>query len=138
MRKSKVHPETGEKLTRGVRPFTVRFAGLARTVDLPGWYPARKNGEGLHVGSDMAAADRALAELKAECRGCSNPTRCVRFVCGSNSRSERPERCSAAARAHFRNTKSGEVVVSKPMAQLLRLLARDPRRLNELIRRAAA
>ena len=65
MERPRIHPETGEKLRRGVRSFTVHYAGRARTVDLPGWYPVKKNGEGVHVGDDMTAAERALAELKA-------------------------------------------------------------------------
>jgi HTH-type transcriptional regulator/antitoxin MqsA len=138
MRESRVHPETGEKLTRGIRPFTVGFAGLARTVDLPGWYPARKNGEGLHVGSDMAAADRTLAELKAESQGVLKPdeVRAIRLRLKLSQR-KAGEMLGGGPRA-FQKYESGEVVVSKPMAQLLRLLARDPRRLNELVRRAAA
>jgi HTH-type transcriptional regulator / antitoxin MqsA len=30
-------PETGETLTRGVRPFKVRYKGKTITVDLPGY-----------------------------------------------------------------------------------------------------
>jgi HTH-type transcriptional regulator/antitoxin MqsA len=58
-------PGAGEGLTRGVRPFTVRYKGLSKTVDLPGYYPAGE-GEGVHVGEDMAVVDEALAELKAK------------------------------------------------------------------------
>ena len=36
-------PETGEALTRDVRPFVVTYKGETITVDLPGYYPA---GEG--------------------------------------------------------------------------------------------
>lgn len=61
-------PGTGERLVRGVRPFVVEHAGLSRTVELPGWYPEGE-GDGVLVGADMAAADRALADLKAETEG---------------------------------------------------------------------
>ncbi len=56
-------PETGELLTRGVRPFTVTYKGQSITVDLPGWYPDG-DGDGVLLGDDMAAADHALRELK--------------------------------------------------------------------------
>ena len=53
---SMTSPETGEVLTRGVRPFTVSYKGHSVTVDLPGYYPDGE-GDGVHVGDDMAAAD---------------------------------------------------------------------------------
>lgn len=61
-----VHPETGEELSRDIRPFAARYEGRTRRVDLPGWYPARKGGESIHVGDDLAVVDLVLAELKAE------------------------------------------------------------------------
>jgi HTH-type transcriptional regulator/antitoxin MqsA len=57
MQETMIHPETGKALIRGVRPFTVRYKGLERTVDLPGWYPVEKDGDGILVGEDMKAAD---------------------------------------------------------------------------------
>jgi HTH-type transcriptional regulator / antitoxin MqsA len=56
-----ISPETGETLTRGVRPFTVAYKGESVVVDLPGYYPA---GEGVHIGKDMATVDQALRGLK--------------------------------------------------------------------------
>lgn len=48
-----VSPETGETLTRDVRPFTVTYKGRSATVDLPGYYPLG-DGNGVHVGDDMS------------------------------------------------------------------------------------
>ena len=70
MSQKRIHPETGEELTRDVRPFTVRYEGQTRKVLLPGWYPARKGGDGIHVGEDMDVVSRALSELKAEVQDC--------------------------------------------------------------------
>jgi HTH-type transcriptional regulator/antitoxin MqsA len=56
-------PETGEALTRGVRPFKVTRNGRSTTVDLPGYYP-KGAGEGVHVGNDMSVVDQALQALK--------------------------------------------------------------------------
>ncbi|UEM18064.1 hypothetical protein J4G43_052345 (plasmid) [Bradyrhizobium barranii subsp. barranii] len=55
-------PETGEILPRGVRPFTVTYVRRSVTVDLPGYYP-RGDGDGVHVGDDIAFVDRALPTL---------------------------------------------------------------------------
>jgi HTH-type transcriptional regulator / antitoxin MqsA len=67
-----ISPETGETLTRGVRPFTVTYKGESTVVDLPGYYPV-SNGEGVHVGDDMAAADAALRILKEKIDGVPAP-----------------------------------------------------------------
>lgn len=66
-------PETGEVLTRGVRPFVVAYKGQVVSVDLPGYYPAGE-GEGVHVGDDMAVADAALRALKERVDGVPSPT----------------------------------------------------------------
>jgi HTH-type transcriptional regulator/antitoxin MqsA len=58
-----VSPETGEPLFRDVRPFTVEYRDKSITVQLPGWYPDGE-GDGIHVGEDLAVVDAALADLK--------------------------------------------------------------------------
>jgi HTH-type transcriptional regulator/antitoxin MqsA len=128
----RIHPVTGEKLTRDVRPCTVRYQGRARTVDLPGWYPADKDGDGVLVGSDMDAVDQALRELKAEVASLKpGEVRAIRLRLKLSQR-KAGEILGGGPRA-FQKYESGEVMVSKPMAQLLRLLDRDPRRLKELV-----
>jgi HTH-type transcriptional regulator/antitoxin MqsA len=62
---TRIHPETGETLRRGVRRQTVRYGSLARAVDVPGWYPEGA-GDGVHTGPDLAAADGAFRELRDE------------------------------------------------------------------------
>lgn len=138
MSETMVHPETGEKLIRGMRPFKVRYEGRERTVDLPGWYPAKKGAEGLHVGDDMDAADRALVELKAEVQGVLKPdeVRAIRLRLKLSQR-KAGEILGGGPRS-FQKYESGEVLVSRPMTQLLRLLARDPKRLKELAGSKAA
>ena len=132
------HPKTGARLRRDTRPFTVRFRELERTVDLPGWYPAKRGGEGLHVGDDMAVVDFALAELKAESQGVLKPAevRAIRLRLKLSQR-KASELLGGGTRA-FQKYESGEVLVSRSMTQLLRLLERDPRRLQELKQLSAA
>uniref|UniRef100_A0A939S6V4 Uncharacterized protein n=1 Tax=Bradyrhizobium barranii subsp. barranii TaxID=2823807 RepID=A0A939S6V4_9BRAD len=45
-----------------MRPFTVTYVRRSVTVDLPGYYP-RGDGDGVHVGDDIAFVDRALPTL---------------------------------------------------------------------------
>ncbi|MGJ0510059.1 MAG: hypothetical protein ACR652_23645 [Methylocystis sp.] len=58
-----ISPESGKTQTRGVRPFTVAYKGESVVVDLPGYYPSGE-GEGVHIGKDMAVVDQALRDLK--------------------------------------------------------------------------
>jgi HTH-type transcriptional regulator/antitoxin MqsA len=66
-----ISPETGETLTRGVRPFTVAYKGESVVVDLPGYYPSGE-GEGV-IGKDMAVVDQALRGLKEKADGVPSP-----------------------------------------------------------------
>ena len=65
-------PETGKELTRGTRPFEVSCKGETLTVDLPGYYPSN-DGDGVHVGDDMAVVDMALRMLKEKIEGLPTP-----------------------------------------------------------------
>lgn len=132
MPKTMRHPQTGALLKRDVRPFVVQYQGRKRTIDLPGWYPPKGN-NGILVGDDMAAADQALAELKAEVQGVLTASE-VKAIRQRLKLSQRKagELLGGGARA-FQKYESGEVMVSRPMTQLLRLLERDPKRLKELM-----
>lgn len=136
MPRTKIHPETGETLSRGVRPFVVRYGGRSRTVQLPGWYP-RNGGDSLHEGRDMDVADAALLQLRQIAGDNMRPddVRAIRLRLKLSQR-KAGDVLGGGPRA-FQKYESGEVTVSRPMAQLLRLLDRDPSRLKELISRTA-
>ena len=63
MTKTRIHPETGKTLRRGVRPQTVKFGSMTRVVEAPGWYPD-DDSDSIHSGADLAESDRAFQELK--------------------------------------------------------------------------
>ena len=63
MTDTRVHPVTGKRLTRGVRPQAVAFGSLSRTVDVPGWYPD-DDGDSVHSGADLCEKDEAFRELR--------------------------------------------------------------------------
>lgn len=65
MTETRIHPETGKTLRRGVRAQTVTFGSLSRSVDVPGWYPD-DDSDSIHSGVDLAESDRVFSELKAE------------------------------------------------------------------------
>ena len=124
-------PETGELLTRGVRPFTVAYKGQSVTVDLPGYYPEAE-GDGVHIGDDMAAADAALRSLKERVDGVPSPTT-IKRVRAKLKLSQR------AAGAVFRVGPSacdkyerGLIEPSGPTIQLITLLDRHPELIADL------
>lgn len=126
-----VSPETGESLTRGVRPFTVTYKGRSVTVDLPGYYPVG-DGEGVVVGEDMAPVDAALRDLKERIDGLPSPTT-IRRIRGKLKLSQR------AAGAVFKvgpnafdKYERGLIEPSGPTIRLMTLLDRHPELLAEI------
>jgi HTH-type transcriptional regulator/antitoxin MqsA len=65
MADTRIHPETGKTLYRGVRPQTISYGALSRTVDLPGWYP-EDDSDSIHTGADLKVQDAAFLALRAE------------------------------------------------------------------------
>ena len=113
-------PETGEALTRGVRPFTVTYKGHAITVDLPGWYP-EGGSDGVLVGDDMAAADQAPRDLKERVDALPSPATIRRI----RTKLKLSQRAAGAAFKvgpnAFDKYERGLVEPSGPMIQLLLL-----------------
>jgi HTH-type transcriptional regulator/antitoxin MqsA len=129
-----IDPESGKRLSRGVRPFTVIYKGRSKTVELPGYYPEGE-GDGVLVGADMAPADAALRALKEEVDGLPSPAT-IRRIRGKLKLSQR------AAGALFKvgpnafdKYERGLVEPSGPTAQLMVLLDLHPELLGDLRQR---
>jgi HTH-type transcriptional regulator / antitoxin MqsA len=126
-----ISTETGEILTRGVRPFAVTYKDESVTVDLPGYYPSGE-GEGVHVGQDMQTVDAALRALKERLEGVPAPATIRRLRTKLKlSQREAGALFKVGARA-FDKYERGLVEPSGPTIQLLRLLDRHPDLLEEL------
>lgn len=126
-----VSPETGEMLYRDVRPFIVTYKGQSITVDLPGYYPANGN-DGVHVGGDMEVTDAALRALKEEVEGIPSPAT-IRRVRQKLKLSQREAGgVLKVGESAFDKYERGLVEPSGPTSQLLRLLDRHPKLVEEL------
>ena len=134
---TRIHPETGKTLRRGVRPMTVRYKGLERTVMQPGWWP-EDDSDGLVSGLDAREADHALHEMKAEIAGLPQPDEIRRIRQRLKLSQRRAGDVLGGGPRAFQKYESGEVAVSRPMANLLLLLDRNPSLLKELIADRAA
>lgn len=134
---TRIHPETGAVLKRSVQRRRLEYKGVERFFDLPGWWPA-DDGDGILEAADLKIVDRAFDELRAEAaqRLRAEEVRRIRTRLKLSQR-RAGEILGGGPRA-FQKYESGEVVVSRPMANLLLLLDRDPSRLKELIADRAA
>lgn len=131
MPESVTAPETGERLTRGVRPFAVAYKGRSVTVELPGYYPADA-GDGVHIGDDMAVVDAALRGLKEAVDGVPTPAT-IRRVRTKLKLSQREAGALLRVGENaFDKYERGLVEPSGPTIQLIRLLDRHPEMVDAL------
>lgn len=125
-------PETGKPLTRGVRPVEFSYKGHTITLDQPGWYATDGGTESLHSGKDMSATQGAFEDFKARVDNIL-PAKEVKVIRKQIKLSQREagELLGGGPRS-FQKYESGTVRLSVAMSNLLRLLARDPTRVQEL------
>lgn len=129
--KSIACPECGARATHATRTDTVEYKGEKASVRVPGyWCP--NCGEAVLEGAALEKRERALLALRAKVEGVPGPEE-VAAIRERLHLSQRKagELLGGGPRA-FQKYESGEQQVSVPMANLLRLLAKDPRRLREL------
>jgi HTH-type transcriptional regulator / antitoxin MqsA len=131
---TRVHPETGATLVRGVRSVTLTFRSQRETIDLPGWYPADDPAadQGIHDARDMQVSDRAVNAMKAREAGLLTPdqVRKARKKLGLTQR-EAGHIIGGGPNA-FQKYEAGDILVSKAADTALRLLSNKPERLSEL------
>ena len=130
---TRVCPETGATMERGVRPLTLDYKGISRTIEMPGWY-ADGVEEGLHSGEDMKVSDRALNSLKTEVDRLPSPPeiRRIRQKLGL-TQEQAGEPIGGGPRA-FQKYEAGDLVPSRAVSSALALLDRDPSGLEVLVR----
>ncbi|ESY83682.1 XRE family transcriptional regulator [Mesorhizobium sp. LNHC221B00] len=128
---SMISPETGETLTRQVRPFTVTYKGESVIVDLPGYYPASGD-EGVHVGDDMAAVDAALRALKEKIDGVPAPATIRRMRTKLKLSQREAGSLFKVGENAFDKYERGLIEPSGPTIQLMTLLEKHPELLDEL------
>lgn len=124
-------PETGQMLTRGVRPFAVAYKGETLTVDLPGYYPDGE-GDGVHFGDDMAVVDAALRTLKEKIDGVPTPATIRRVRTKLKLSQREAGALLRVGESAFDKYERGLVEPSGPTVQLIRVLDRHPELAEEL------
>src|SRR4051812_35117816 len=124
-------PETGETLTRGVRPFPVTYKGETVVVQLPGYYPAGE-GDGVLVGDDMSPVDAALRSLKEKIDGIPTPETIRRVRAKLKLSQRQAGHLFRVGENAFDKYERGLVEPSGPTIQLMQLLDKHPALVDEL------
>ena len=64
MTDTRIHPDTGAILRRGIQRRKLDYKGVEREFNLPGWWPADA-GDGILDAADLKVVDKAYQELRA-------------------------------------------------------------------------
>lgn len=126
MTETRIHPETGKLLRRGVRPQMVSFGSMTRTVESPGWYPD-DDSEPIHTGADLVESDRVFRELRA---AYAAHVRKVRKQL--NLTQEEAGRLIGGGRRAFQKYESGATPPSDAAIGLIEILRRHPEEIETL------
>ncbi|MDY0005036.1 MAG: type II toxin-antitoxin system MqsA family antitoxin [Polyangia bacterium] len=129
--KTKTCPSCGGTTHLERRYDILTYQGHEKRIRLLGWWCALC-GEATFDGPELARAEKAFVELKAEVDEVLTPRQVaeIREKLGLSQR-EASELLGGGPRS-FQKYESGKVAVSVPMSNLLRLLSADPARIEEL------
>lgn len=126
MTETRIHPETGETLRRGVRRQIVRAGSLSRELDVPGWYPEGE-GDGIHSGADLAESDSVYRELRAQYAArVREARRRLKLT------QEEAGRIIGGGKRAFQKYESGAMAPSDAAVGLIELLVRHPEEVETL------
>lgn len=124
-------PLDAGRMRRDVRPLEIVYGDRSTTVDMPGWY-CDTCGEGIHDSADTKVSDRALNRLKAEADRLLAPeeVRRIRKRLGLTQRDA--GRVIGGGPNAFQKYESGDLLTSRALSNLLRILERHPAELQTL------
>ena len=122
---------TGEQLMRDVRNITITYQGHNKTFPMPGWYPTN-NDEGTFTDEDMKAYDRALNQLKAETENLLQPDDIRSIRKKLKLTQVQAGTILGGGKKAFHKYESGEILPSRPISNLLKLLSLQPSLLKSL------
>ena len=117
------------------RTDTVAYKGHTAPVRVAGHW-CRKCGEAVFEADALETRERAFLELRAKVEGVLSPRHVAAIRERLNLSQRRAGELLGGGPRAFQKYESGGQQVSVPMANLLRLLEKDPRRLREIAKGA--
>ena len=124
-------PECGQTMERGLKPQIFSYKGMTTTFDMPGWY-CEGCGEGIHTGSDMQVSDRHLNEIKARQENMLLPEEVRRIRRKLKLNQQTAGRLLGGGTNAFHKYEKGEILPSKAISNLLRVLEKLPQGIEVL------
>jgi len=125
------NPETGEELFRDVRKIRYEYKGTEFFVDMPGWYP-KDNDNGIFTQEDMKVYDKALHLAKAEAEHLLTPNEIRKIRKKLALTQEAAGDLLGGGHRAFQKYESGEVLPSRAISNLLKILWKEPAMLDVL------
>lgn len=122
---TRICPETGAELSRGVRQETLTYKGFTTTFEMPGWYPEGSD-EGIHNGEDMKISDRALNRLKAQAAALLLPEEIRKIRKALHLTQGQAGVLIGGGPSAFQKYEAGDLLPSKALCNLLRILSQLP------------
>lgn len=119
-------PNDGEKMEYGVREIIVKYKGLSKSVEMPGWY-CPKCHEGIHSGKHLKTTDRALNELKIQCEGLLSAAEIRRIRKKLHLTQKDAGTVIGGGPRAFQKYESGELLPSRAIVSALKLLDSNPK-----------
>lgn len=124
--------ETGAELKRDIRPFTINYQGHSKTFDMPGWYPANDECEATFTQDDLKVYDKAIKELKAKAEHLLLPNEIRSIRKRLKLTQIQAGLLLGGGKRAFQKYESGDVIPSRAISNLLRLLSNNPSLLKTL------
>ena len=124
-------PETGEELFRDVRRIEYEYKGLKFYADMPGWYP-RESDKGIFTKEDMKVYSKALNRAKADAEHLLMPEEIRRARKKLKLTQEAAGMLLGGGHRAFQKYESGEILPSRAISNLLKLLYHNPDMLSLL------
>jgi HTH-type transcriptional regulator/antitoxin MqsA len=118
-------------MVRDTRPFVISYKGRQREIALPGWY-CDTSGESIHSREGLKVSDRALAALKAEVECLATPAEVARVRKKLGLSQAKASEVLGGGPRSFQKYESGEVMPSRVMTNLLRVMERHPEEVRRL------
>ena len=124
--------ETGAELKRDIRPFTINYQGHSKTFDMPGWYPANDECEATFTQDDLKVYDKAIKELKAKAEHLLLPNEIRSIRKRLKLTQIQAGLLLDGGKRAFQKYESGDVIPSRAISNLPRLLSNNPSLLKTL------
>lgn len=115
------------------RQDTVEYKGHSKAFDVTGWWCSSCD-EAIFEGPELEAAERAFVELRAEVESVLLPEEVAEIRAKLKLSQREAGKILGGGPRAFQKYEAGSVPVSAPMNNLLLLLSKDPKRLEELRR----